>query len=45
MNVILAELCNEKNIYLIDDAKKTKPQHRNKDKLHLNHKVSRLLSD
>ena len=46
VNAILMELCKEKNIYVIDNSKKTKPQHLNKGKLqHLNQKGSRLLSD
>ena len=45
VNAILMELCKEKNIYLIDNSKKIKPQHLNNGKLHLNQKGSRLLSD
>ena len=45
VNAILMELCKEKNIYLIDNSKKIKPQHLNKGKLHLNQKGYRLLSD
>ena len=45
VNVVLMELCKEKNIYLIDNSKKIKSQHLNKGKLHLNQKGSRLLSD
>ena len=45
VNAILMELCKEKNIYLIDNSKKIKPQHLNKGMLHLNQKGSRLLSD
>ena len=45
MNAILTELCKGKNIYLIDNAKKIKPQHLNQGKLHLNQKTSHLLSD
>ena len=45
VNAVLMELCKEKNIYLIDNSKKIKPQHINKGKLHLNQKGSRLLSD
>ena len=44
-NAVLMELCKEKNISLIDNSKKIKPQHLNKGKLHLNQKGSRLLSD
>ena len=45
VNAVLMEMCREKNIYLIDNSKKVKPQHINKGKLHLNQKGSRLLSD
>ena len=45
VNAVLIEMCREKNIYLIDNSKKVKPQHINKGKLHLNQKGSRLLSD
>ena len=45
MNAILTELCKEKNIYLIDNTKKIKPQHLNKCKLHLNQIGSRLLKE
>ena len=36
VNAILTDFCKEKNIYLIDNTKKIKPQHLNKGKLHLN---------
>ena len=45
MNAALMEFCKEKNIYLIDNLKKIKPQHLNKGMLHLNQKGSRSLSD
>ena len=45
VNTVLIEMCREKNIYLIHNSKKVKPQHINKGKLHLNQKRSRLLSD
>ena len=45
VNAVLMEMCREKNIYLIGNSKKVKPQHINKGKLHLNQKGSRLLSD
>ena len=45
VNAILTELCKEKNIYLIDNTKKIKPQHLNKCKLHLNQIGSRLLKE
>ena len=44
MNAILTELCKEKNIYLIENTKKIKPQHLKKGKLHLNQKGSRFFS-
>ena len=44
-NAVLMEMCKEKNIYLIDNSKKVKPQHINKGKSHLNQKGSRLLSN
>ena len=45
MNAVLMELRKEKNIYLVDNPNKIKPQHLNKSKLHLNQKGSLLLSD
>ena len=45
VNAVLIELCKEKNIYLIDNSKKIRPQHLNNGKLHLNQKGSHLLSD
>ena len=45
VNAILMEFCKEKNIYLIDNSKKIKPQHLNKGNLHLNQTGSRLLTD
>ena len=45
VNAVLMEMCRERNIYLIDNSKKVKPQHINKGKLNLNQKGSRLLSD
>ena len=45
VNAVLMELCKEKNIYLIDNSKKNKLQHRTKGKLHLNRKGSCLLGD
>ena len=45
VNAVLMEMCREKNIHLIDNSKKVKPQYINKGKLHLNQKGSRLLSD
>ena len=45
VNAVLMEMCRQKNIYLIYNSKKVKPQHINQGKLHLNQKGSRLLSD
>ena len=45
VNAIFTDFCKEKNIYLIDNTKKIKPQHLNKGMLHLNQIWSRLLSD
>ena len=45
VNAILMELCKEKNIYLISNSNKIKPQHFNKGKLRLNQNGSRLLGD
>ena len=44
VNVHLKELCKEKNIFLIDHAKKIKAQHLNKGKLHLTKHGSKVLS-
>ena len=41
----LKELCKGKNIYLIDNSKRIKPQHLNKGKLHLNKNGSNILSN
>ena len=35
VNLHLKEISKEKNIFLIDNARKIKAQHLNKDKLHL----------
>ena len=43
VSVYLKELCKEKNIFLVDNAKKIKAQHLNKGKLHLTKHVSRVL--
>ena len=45
VNAIFTDFCKEKNIYLIDNTKKIKPQHLNQGKLHLNQKASHLSSD
>ena len=45
VNAVLTEIYKKKNIYLIDNSKKIKPQRINKSKLHLNQKGSRLLSN
>ena len=38
-------LCEERNLYLIDNTKKFRSHHLNKGKLHLNRKGSKLLND
>ena len=43
VNAHLAVLCVQRNILLIDHAKTIKPQHPNKNKLHLNVKGSKIL--
>ena len=35
LNSHLKELCEKRNVNLIDNSKRIKPQHLNKDKLHL----------
>ena len=45
VNTHLLKLCEEKNIYLIDNSKKIKVQHLNKGKLHLNKNGSRVLGN
>ena len=45
MNCILAEMCKEKNIYLIDYYLKIKLHHLNRGKLRLNKKGSTVLSN
>ena len=44
VNQVLSELCYERNIYLIDQSKKIKPNHLNKGRLHLNKNGSNILS-
>ena len=44
VNRILSQLCQERNMYLIDHSKKIKPNHLNKGKLHLNKNGSNILS-
>ena len=44
-NSHLKDLCEERNLYLIDNTKKFRPHHLNKGKLHLNRKGSKLLND
>ena len=45
VNSFLGKLCKEKNFYLIDHSTRIKRNHLNKGKLHLNQKVTKLLSD
>ena len=40
VNSTLAEMCKEKNIYLIDHSRKIKSHHLNRGKVHLNKKGS-----
>ena len=44
VNQVLYQLCYERNIYLIDQSKKIKPNHLNKGRLHLNKNGSNILS-
>ena len=45
VNSILAKMCKEKNIHLIDHSRKIKSHHLNRGKLHLNKKGSTVLSN
>ena len=45
VNSILAEMCKEKNIHLIEHSWKIKSHHINRGKLHLNKKGSTVLSN
>ena len=45
INSHLKQLCEERNLYLIDSTKKFRSHHLNKGKLHLNRKGSKLLND
>ena len=45
VNPHLKDLCEERNLYLIDNTKKFRSHHLNKGKLHLNRKGSKLLND
>ena len=42
VNSFLGKLCKENNRYLIDNFTRTKRNHLNKGKLHLNHKGTKL---
>ena len=44
VNQVLYQLCYERNIYLIDQSKKIKPNHLNKGRLYLNKNGSNILS-
>ena len=44
VNTHLKGMCKQKNIYLIDNTNKIKEQDLNKGKLHLNKRVSNILS-
>ena len=45
VNLHLKDLCEERNLYLIDNTKSFRYHHLNKGKLHLNRKGSKLLND
>ena len=45
VNIILKELCMEKNIFFIDHCKKIKASHLNSSKVHLNKKRDSILSN
>ena len=45
VNLHLKDLCEERNLYLIDNTKSFSSHHLNKGKLHLNRKGSKLLND
>ena len=45
INSYLKDLCEERNLYLIDNTKKFRSHHLNKGKLHLKAKGSKLLND
>ena len=45
VNLHLKDLCEERNLYLIDNTKSFRSHHLNKGKLHLNRKGSKLLND
>ena len=45
VNLHLKDLCEERNLYLIDNTKSIRSHHLNKGKLHLNRKGSKLLND
>ena len=45
VNSHLKDLCEERNLYLIDNTKKFRSHHLNKGKLNLNRKGSKLLHD
>ena len=45
VNSHLKHLCEERNLYLIDNTKKFRSHHLNKGKLHLNRKGSKLIND
>ena len=44
VNLHLKDLCEERNLYLIDNTKKFESHYLNKGKLHLNRKGSKLLN-
>ena len=45
VNSHFKDLCEDRNLYLIDNIKKFRSHHLNKGKLHLNREESKLLND
>ena len=45
VNNALKEMCEEKNIFLIDHSKKSKARHLNSSRLHLNRKGDKILGN
>ena len=45
VNAHLTEMCKKRTLNLINHSKKTKPNHLNRGKLHLNQKGSKILGD
>ena len=45
VNNHLKEMCKEKNIFIIDNSKRIKPNHLNSSKIHLNKKGDKILGN